>query len=516
MLNKFILSFIFLSFTIFGFSYDFDNIYKLNGGTIDTININGKQIKYYHYLNKNKSLNNIDNSNYVIKFNKNIDSNIENFNKLKSINAVSFETQEFNLIKLISSKFNKYINNIEYIEKIPNKTVFEAQIMGTINKDIKMPMDKYVGADEVSTYSPNDPFASKQWYLMDQIDDIDIGYLGYRKFLKETNFKTDLKSAVIGIVDIGIFYDYPDLVNRIYVNNREIPNNNKDDDNNGYIDDYKGVDVGHPECVLSDTVCANMYKSHHGTMMASVIASQTDNGIDIAGIVPNEVKILPINSSKDREYVDTYIEAYDYLLDMKSRGVNIIGFNISAGGPASRTEYLYMKKFEQADILVIASAGNEKTNIDPMNGYTMENDNMPVYPAKYDNSNIISVGAYNESGNVASFSNYGSRVHVYLPGNNILSQPYPELDKLNYVAGTSPAAAVMSGIFGVGKYLYPNVSNIELRNAIVNRLSESMGTYKLFDVKTIKISSTYGKGLLTNNQDKTNSSIDNFFGIGIK
>lgn len=483
------------------YSANFDQLYINNGGSIDNLNINGKLIKYYNYKDPTgKKVNSLGTyNNYIIKFNDNFkDLNIIkllNISKLKHINAISFEERESNLVKFITKNINKYINNIVYIEKIPVKKVFESEVTDIYYKTNKIPMDKTVTADEAEKYKPNDPFFNKQWNMLNQSNHMDIGYLGYRKFLKTTNIKSN-KEIVIGVIDIGIFYDYPDLVNRIYENKKEIPNNGKDDDGNGYIDDYKGVDVGHPECSL--TSCTGLYQSHHGTLMSSIIASATDNNIDIAGIVPNNVKLLPINAAKGYKMVDVFNQAYEYLLGMKERGVNIVGFNISAGGAASKSEYDYMKRLEQADILVIASAGNENMLIDPMNGRTMENDNMGVYPAKYDNKNIISVGAYDKNGNKSSFSNYGNRVHVYMPGNGIISQPYPEMDKLYGVDGTSPAAAVMSGVIGVAKSLYPSCSNIDLRNFIINNASEIVGKYESYTMKTIKLSSTNGKGLVSN------------------
>ena len=44
------------------------------------------------------------------------------------------------------------------------------------------------------------------------------------------------------MVDTGIDYNHPDLVDNIATNSREVPNNGVDDDGNGYVDDYYGYD----------------------------------------------------------------------------------------------------------------------------------------------------------------------------------------------------------------------------------------------------------------------------------
>lgn len=47
-------------------------------------------------------------------------------------------------------------------------------------------------------------------------------------------------TVVVAIIDAGIDIEHEDLQGHIWVNKDEIPNNNKDDDNNGYIDDVHG------------------------------------------------------------------------------------------------------------------------------------------------------------------------------------------------------------------------------------------------------------------------------------
>ncbi len=48
------------------------------------------------------------------------------------------------------------------------------------------------------------------------------------------------KTVIVAVLDSGIDIDHEDLNNVIWTNKDEIPNNGKDDDNNGYIDDVHG------------------------------------------------------------------------------------------------------------------------------------------------------------------------------------------------------------------------------------------------------------------------------------
>lgn len=48
------------------------------------------------------------------------------------------------------------------------------------------------------------------------------------------------KQVVVAVIDSGVDIDHEDLDDVIWVNSDEIPNNGKDDDNNGYVDDIHG------------------------------------------------------------------------------------------------------------------------------------------------------------------------------------------------------------------------------------------------------------------------------------
>ncbi len=47
-------------------------------------------------------------------------------------------------------------------------------------------------------------------------------------------------TVIVGVIDSGVDLEHEDLQGKIWINSNEIPNNNIDDDNNGYIDDIHG------------------------------------------------------------------------------------------------------------------------------------------------------------------------------------------------------------------------------------------------------------------------------------
>ena len=48
------------------------------------------------------------------------------------------------------------------------------------------------------------------------------------------------EKVIVGVVDSGVDIEHPDLQGQIWTNTDEIPNNGKDDDNNGFVDDVHG------------------------------------------------------------------------------------------------------------------------------------------------------------------------------------------------------------------------------------------------------------------------------------
>ncbi|AZA53736.1 S8 family serine peptidase [Chryseobacterium sp. G0201] len=58
------------------------------------------------------------------------------------------------------------------------------------------------------------------------------------KYLESKGLKPT--TVVVGVLDSGVQVDHPGLVKNVWSNPNEVPNNGKDDDGNGYIDDVHG------------------------------------------------------------------------------------------------------------------------------------------------------------------------------------------------------------------------------------------------------------------------------------
>ena len=79
--------------------------------------------------------------------------------------------------------------------------------------------------------------------------------------------------VLVAVIDSGLHVTHQDLVNQLWVNEDEIPNNGKDDDNDGYIDNIHGIAPLTGDGNLNDDATS------HGTHVAGTIgASANDDG----------------------------------------------------------------------------------------------------------------------------------------------------------------------------------------------------------------------------------------------
>jgi glucan-binding YG repeat protein/subtilisin family serine protease len=306
-----------------------------------------------------------------------------------------------------SLKTNQKLKGIgAEVVKVPNGSSM-SQLMKTLKAD---PSVLYVQPNYKYTKSdlPNDPSYSKLWGLDNTgqtvngrpgVADIDIDY---SEAIQSFSMVANPQQTVVAVIDTGVDIHHPDLRDNIWSNPGEVAGNGLDDDRNGFIDDVNGWDFYHSDPTVFDAQDLD----DHGTHVAGTIAATSNNGIGITGIAPH-VKIMPLKflGPEGDGYTSDAILAIEYAA---SKGAKIA--NMSWSG--SDFDQALNDTIAQTNMLFIAAAGNDGINVDEQ----------PEYPASYESNNIISVAAIDNSGNLASFSNYGSQnVDIAAPGVNILS-----------------------------------------------------------------------------------------------
>jgi subtilisin family serine protease len=240
--------------------------------------------------------------------------------------------------------------------------------------------------------------------------------------------------VTVAVVDTGIDYNHDELSNAIKHNLLEVINK-KDDDKNGFIDDYMGWDF---------TTDDNLPYDFNG------------HGTHIAGLIHNKnecVKILPLRYYNDSTSgilnLNNTVRSINYAINSK---VDII--NYSSGGPdPAPAERYAIRDAQKAGILFISAAGNS--------GWDLKTH--PYYPASYPLNNIISVSAINKNGYLSPASNYNANVSAL--GINVLST-LPG-NKHGTMSGTSQATAIVSGYAAKILSYHPEYTYLQLKKAVL-------------------------------------------------
>ena len=79
----------------------------------------------------------------------------------------------------------------------------------------------------------------------------------------------------MAILDTGIDTDHPDLASNVYKSSDK-PNNGKDDDKNGYVDDTYGLNVIKGKGSGQDD-------NGHGTHVSGIVAGRGNNDVGVSG-----------------------------------------------------------------------------------------------------------------------------------------------------------------------------------------------------------------------------------------
>ena len=238
------------------------------------------------------------------------------------------------------------------------------------------------------------------------------------------------KKVVVAVIDTGIDPKHTYLASNVYVKKGKVGNRNF------------GVDFSHRPPSLAP------WDTHgHGSHISSIIKT----------VFP-KVKILSLKyfnpQASGKQNLKATIDAIKYAVAHK---VDII--NYSGGGPRpSPDELNALKQAMKGDILVIAAAGNEESNIDrKSNAY---------YPAAYNLDNIITVTAHDQSLKILSSSNYGKHnVDIAAPGYRIRSA-LPG-GRSGFLTGTSQATAFVTGIAALLKSQYPHLNSRQIKELIL-------------------------------------------------
>ncbi len=261
-----------------------------------------------------------------------------------------------------------------------------------------------------------DPLLSQQWSMTD------VGAANAWKIAPM------LSEVVVAVIDTGVDYTHEDLVQNMWRNPREIPNNGIDDDRNGYVDDVIGwdfLDKDNKPYDLKGSIFEILLSGAnpgHGTHCAGNVAATGNNSKGISGVAPKaKIMALRFIGNQGGSTSDAIL-AIRYAVD---NGAKVLSNSWGSRGedPSDTVGNLALREAVQYAMdkgaLFIAAAGNGN---EMGMGYDNDTDSKPSYPASYTHENIISVAAIDVNGKLGTFSNWGPQsVDIGAPGVKVLS-----------------------------------------------------------------------------------------------
>ncbi len=286
-------------------------------------------------------------------------------------------------------------------------------------------------------------------------------------------YTTGSQDVVVAVIDTGVDTFNFDLQNNIWINNKEIPSNNIDDDRNGYIDDIRGWNfVENNNSVSIPTILASDDSGavNHGTVLAGVIGEEGDNGLSGSGLNWH-VRIMPIRalSSDGDGSLRTVATAVDYAVD---NGADIISLSfVGFATDQKLTDALY--NAYKKGVLVVVAAGNSRNDATGNENLTKVKQYPVCLDAGATENWILGVASVDRTDRLSHFADYGSCIDLSAPGEAIFStQKYApqygyEKDFGGAWYGTSFSAPLVAGAAALIKSVYPNAEAKELTELLL-------------------------------------------------
>lgn len=232
----------------------------------------------------------------------------------------------------------------------------------------------------------------------------------------------------VGVVDTGVDAQVPQLRGQV----------------------LPGTDTTQPGGKPADTDCFG-----HGTFVAGIIAAKRIDGTGYAGVAPG-VRILPVRSANtDDPTLPGALTQEGMALGIRAAvddGAQVI--NISASTTEQDARLADAVTYaEQHDIVVVASAAN-----------TADKGNPVTYPAAY--PSVIAVGAVDEHGTHADFSQTGPFVSLVAPGVIVFGLG-PGGPGQWQGSGTSYSAPFVAGVAALVRAYRPGLSAAQVKHRLL-------------------------------------------------
>jgi serine protease len=277
--------------------------------------------------------------------------------------------------------------------------------------------------------SPDDAFfaSGDQWYLKDKAS---TGYAGIDA-AHAWDITTGSPSMVIAVVDTGILA-HPDLAGRILAGYDFVSDVTSANDGNG-----RDADATDPGDWRTAGLCPAPFNTRdnsdwHGTMVAGVIAADTNNAIGVSGVDWN-AQIVPARAlGRCGGDFSDIMDAMTWAAGLKVPGVpvnphpaKVINLSVGGEGPCDAQIQAILDEIVDAGVFIAVSAGNDNANAD---------DHAPASCA-----GVSTVAATDQFGARTSYSNYSVSMDISAPGGDSARNGPNDVITTTWSSGTTVA-----------------------------------------------------------------------------
>ncbi|MBP9798493.1 S8 family serine peptidase, partial [Candidatus Woesebacteria bacterium] len=311
---------------------------------------------------------------------------------------------------------------------------------------------------------------------------------------KDTDF-TQQKEVVVAVLDSGVDYNHTELRDNMWINRSENPSNRRDDDGNGFVDDYRGWDALdfiarvedrdfriQPDNDPMDNATESYFQAAnvrvgggHGTAVAGIIGGRINN-YGMIGINPH-AKIMPLRVCDASGICPSsaIIQMLEYAIDKK---VDVINMSFGRNEPDEITQNLVKEAYKKG-IVLIAAAGNDG------------NSKANHYPADY--NEVVSVSAIEPNDSISDYSHVSENVDISAPASFVVTPRGSQTDmacvfssdcnfrkvdhswvvigqNLDFTvfSGTSSSSPHVAAAASLLKGKHPSLSNKEIIHILLN------------------------------------------------
>ncbi len=290
------------------------------------------------------------------------------------------------------------------------------QVLAQLRTD---PDVEYAVVDQrryIQAMTPNDPLYSEQWYLQA----VSAAAPAALDATDAWSTTTGSSSVIIADIDTGVRPDHPDLAGKLvagycFISDTFVANNSTcpgpDDSDPG--DWVTSSDISnHPsDCGGASTG----YSSWHGTRVAGILGTASNNAIGIAGVTWDP-QILPVRAlgkcgGTDSDIITAMLWAAGIEVTVNGQQLTnpnparIINLSLGGSGSCPASYQDAINQILADGVIIVASAGNET-------GAVAAPANCP---------GVIAVAGAREDGTKVGYSSFGSQVAVSAPAGNCIN-----------------------------------------------------------------------------------------------